>query len=419
MGYKPILLERGQDVENRSKNVEQFWEKGILNENSNVQFGEGGAGTFSDGKLTTLIKNPRCRKVLEEFVNHGAPEEILYSYKPHIGTDILKKVVKNLRLKIIELGGEFRFNCLVSDLIIENQKIKGVIVNNSEDILTEVVVLAVGHSARDTFQMLLNQGVKLKPKAFAIGVRIEHPQNLINEAQYGKFAGHENIGAADYKLVYHATNGRGAYTFCMCPGGVVVNAASEAKGIVTNGMSYFARDGVNANSALLVGVEPSDFKEEHPLAGIEFQRKWERLAFELAGKNYHAPAQLVGDFLLDRPSSGLGDVKPTLKPGITLIELKNCLPDFVVQTLREAIPFFGKKINGFAREDALLTGVETRSSSPVRIERLPDYQSINISGLYPAGEGAGYAGGIVSAAVDGIMAAEAIASRYAPFKAGH
>jgi len=369
MGYRPILLERGQDVEARTKAVEEFWTEGTLNEESNVQFGEGGAGTFSDGKLTTLIKNPRCRKVLEELVKHGAPEEILYSYKPHIGTDILKTVVKNLRQKIIDLGGEVRFNARVSELIIENQEMQGVVINEQEKIETNIVVLAIGHSARDTFQMLYEKGVTLSPKAFSIGVRIEHPQTLINEAQYGKFAGHENLGAADYKLVYHASTGRGAYTFCMCPGGVVVNASSEKNRLVTNGMSYFARDGENANSALLVGVEPSDFKDNHPLAGVDFQRKWEGLAFELAGGNYFAPAQLVGDFLSDRPSTALGAVRPTIKPGISWVELNKCLPTFVVETLKEAIPYFAQKIPGFAREDAVLTGVETRSSSPVRIER--------------------------------------------------
>jgi len=411
-------LERGQDVEARTKAVEAFWNTGTLDEQSNVQFGEGGAGTFSDGKLTTLIKNPRCRKVLEELVNNGAPEEILYSYKPHIGTDILKTVVKNLRQKIIELGGEVRFNFQVSELFIENQEVRGVVINGWEKVEADVVVLAVGHSARDTFQMLYEKGVKLSPKAFAIGLRVEHPQALIDKVQYGKLAAHENLGAADYKLVYHASTGRGAYTFCMCPGGVVVNASSERNRLVTNGMSFFARDGENANSALLVGVEPGDFMENHPLAGVDFQRRWEELAFQIAGENYYAPAQLVGDFLLDRPSTKLGMIKPTIKPGISLVELKKCLPPYVVETLKEAIPYFAQKIPGFAMADAVLTGVETRSSSPVRIERQTDYQSINIKGLYPAGEGAGYAGGIVSAAVDGIMAAEAIISKYAPNGAG-
>ncbi|MDN5322475.1 MAG: uncharacterized protein PWQ67_929 [Clostridia bacterium] len=415
MGYKPVLLERGKDVEARTKDVEEFWKTGTLNEESNVQFGEGGAGTFSDGKLTTLIKNPRCRKVLEELVRHGAPEEILYSYKPHIGTDMLKEVVTNIRRTITKLGGEVRFNSKVTDLIIENQKVKGIIINGKEKLASDTVVMAIGHSARDTFQMLYAKGMQLKPKAFAIGVRIEHPQEQINKVQYGDFAGNENLGAADYKLVYHASTGRGAYTFCMCPGGVVVAASSEKDKIVTNGMSYFARDGENANSALLVGVETKDFENNHPLAGVAFQRKWEGIAFQLAGADYYAPAQLVGDFLQDRPSKKLGSVKPSYKPGIRFVELKKCLPLYVVETLKEALVFFDKKIPGFCRDDAILIGVETRSSSPIRMERNEHYQSINISGLYPAGEGAGYAGGIVSAAVDGIMIAEAIASKYKPF----
>ncbi|KJS82893.1 MAG: hypothetical protein JM58_13885 [Peptococcaceae bacterium BICA1-8] len=418
MGYRPILLERGQDVEARTKAVDEFWEKGILDEESNVQFGEGGAGTFSDGKLTTLIKNSRCRKILEELVSHGAPEEILYSYKPHIGTDILKTVVTNLRKKIIELGGEVRFNSKVTELTIEDQQVRGVIINGQEALSADLVILAVGHSARDTFEMLYNKGVKLSPKAFAIGVRIEHPQAVIDGVQYGQLAGHENLGAADYKLVYHASTGRGCYTFCMCPGGYVVNASSEKNRVVTNGMSYFARDGANANSALLVGIEPSDFEEKHPLAGIEFQRKWERLAFQLAGSNYSAPTQLVGDFLQDVPSTSLNNVKPSFKPGTIFVELKKCLPSIVVETLKEAILYFDKKILGFADKDAVLTGVETRSSSPVRIERDENYQAVDIHGLYPTGEGAGYAGGIVSAAIDGIMAAEAIVSKYAKNGAG-
>lgn len=415
MGYQPRILERGRDVDTRTKDVEEFWQTGKLKEESNVQFGEGGAGTFSDGKLTTLIKNPRCRKILTELVKHGAPAEILYVHKPHVGTDVLKKVVKNIRKRIIDLGGEVRFNCKVTEIIRDDKQIKGVIINNGERIKGNIVVLAVGHSARDTFGMLVEKGVKLCPKAFAIGVRIEHPQDLIDSQQYGVYAGNENLGAADYKLVYHASTGRGVYSFCMCPGGLVVAAASEKGGVVTNGMSYFARNETNANSALLVGVEPNDFPDSHPLAGVEYQRIWERLAFEMGGKNYYAPAQLVGDFLADRPSTQLGAVRPSYKPGIKLGEIKNCLPLFVTETLQEGLIYFDTKIKGFAHSDALLTGVETRSSSPVRIIRDSDLESINTKGFYPCGEGAGYAGGIVSAAVDGIMVAEAIGKKYKPF----
>lgn len=412
MGYKPLLLERGKDVENRTKDVETFWETGKLNTESNVQFGEGGAGSFSDGKLTSLISNLRCRKILETFVDHGGPEEILYSQKPHIGTDILKRVIKNIRERIIELGGEVWFNSKVTDLHIEESRIKGLYVNGDQYLASDVVVLAVGHSARDTFEVLNEKGVKLIPKPFAIGARIEHPQEMINKVQYGQFHENKNLGAADYKLVHHSSKGRTLYTFCMCPGGEVVAAASEENKVVTNGMSYFARDKENANSAILVGVEPADFLSDHPLSGVEFQRKWESLAFELAGKDYSAPAQLVGDFLKNRPSKEIGNVRPSYKPGITLIELKNCLPTYVIETMQEGILHLDQKIKGFAREDAIITGVETRSSSPVRMERKANYESINIEGLYPSGEGAGYAGGIVSAGVDGIMVAEAIVSRF-------
>jgi len=414
MGYRPLLLERGGDVDTRIAAVKKFWETGELDPECNVQFGEGGAGTFSDGKLTTLIRDVRCRKVLEAMIDAGAPEEIIYSYKPHIGTDKLRAVVKNIRRQITELGGEVRFGSKVTDLVIKDGRISGIVVNNNETLDTSVLVLALGHSARDTFEMLLARGVEIIPKAFSIGVRIEHPQELVNQAQYKKFAGHKNLGAADYKLAYHASNGRSAYTFCMCPGGVVVAAASEEGCVVTNGMSEYARDAENANSALLVGVNPGDFPGDHPLAGVEFQRKWEREAFELGGGNYSAPAQLVGDFLADRPSTGLGAVKPSYKRSVRLSELKGCLPDYVVETLREAIPALDKKMRGFARPDAVMTGVETRSSSPIRIIRDENYET-RIKGLYPAGEGAGYAGGIISAAVDGIKAAEAIAKKYAPF----
>jgi len=414
MGYRPLLLERGGDVDSRVTAVKRFWETGELDPECNVQFGEGGAGTFSDGKLTTLIRDSRCRKVLEILVDAGAPEEIVYSAKPHIGTDKLRAVVKNLREQIVELGGEVRFSAKVTDLAVEKGKISGIVINGNEALDADVLVLALGHSARDTFEMLLARGVELTPKAFSIGVRIEHPQELINKAQYKEFAGHKNLAAADYKLAYHAANGRSAYTFCMCPGGVVVAAASEEDCVVTNGMSEYARNAENANSAFLVGVNPGDFPGDHPLAGVEFQRKWEREAFILGGGDYRAPAQLVSDFLADKPSIGLGTVKPSYKRGVRLSELKGCLPDYVVETLREAIPALDKKMRGFARPDAVLTGVETRSSSPVRIIRDENFET-RIKGLYPAGEGAGYAGGIVSAAVDGIKVAEAIAQKYAPF----
>lgn len=413
MGYRPLILERGEDVDARLKKVRRFWGEGSLDEESNVQFGEGGAGTFSDGKLTTLIRDPRCRKVLEEFVEAGAPQEILYLNKPHIGTDLLVRVIKNLRQRIIAHGGEIRFRAKVTDLEIRDGRIAGVVVNGEDVIPCEVVLLGIGHSARDTFAMLHRRGVLLAQKPFSIGVRIEHPQALIDAAQYGDFAGDPRLGAADYKLVYHSPHGRSAYTFCMCPGGYVIAAASEAGGVVTNGMSEYRRDGKNANSALLVGVGPGDYGSDHPLAGVEFQRRWERLAFELAGSNYYAPVQLVGDFLLDRPSSQFGAVSPTYRPGVAFVELKRCLPSYVVETLREAIRSFDSKLTGFAMADAVLTGVETRSSSPVRILRDEGYQA-NVRGLYPIGEGAGYAGGIMSAAVDGIKAAEKVAQKYSP-----
>ncbi|MHB8155980.1 MAG: NAD(P)/FAD-dependent oxidoreductase [Desulfocucumaceae bacterium] len=412
MGYRPLILERGGDVDSRTEAVEQFWKTGALDPQCNVQFGEGGAGTFSDGKLTTLIRDPRCRKVLKELVSAGAPEEILYINKPHVGTDILKSVVRNIRTKIIELGGEVRFYSRVSDIFMENGRIVGVEVNGGEEIETGVAVLAIGHSARDTFRLVYEKGILLVPKAFSLGVRVEHPQELIDAAQYKDFAGNKNLGAADYKLVYHDAGGRSCYTFCMCPGGVVVAAASEPGCVVTNGMSFYARDGQNANSALLVGVTPSDFGS-HPLAGIEYQRLWERKAFQLGGGDYKAPAQLVGDFLNNRPSVSMEAVRPSYPRGVTPCDIGFCLPDYVTEVIRRAIPRFGDKLKGFAYPDAILTGVETRSSSPVKILRNEFYQS-SVSGLYPAGEGAGYAGGIISSAVDGIRVAEAIALKYKP-----
>lgn len=414
-GYKPLILERGKDVDSRTKDIDLFWTGGVFSEESNVQFGEGGAGTFSDGKLTTRIKDSRCDLILEKFVEAGAPEEILYINKPHIGTDILKEVVKNLRNRIIELGGEVRFNAKVTDIIIDNNKCKGVVVNNTESIYSNVVLAALGHSARDTYKMLFDKGVSIAQKAFSIGLRIEHHQSMMNEAQQGKLAGNPALGAADYMLTFRSeTTGRSAYSFCMCPGGAVVAAASEVGMIVTNGMSEYARDMQNANSALVVSVSPEDFGSTHPLAGIEYQRTWERKAFEAGGWNYNAPAQLVGDFLAGVASSKYGKIKASYTPGVKLTDMHLCLPEYVTTTLKEAIKNFDRKIKGFARKDALLTGVETRTSAPIRIVRKENMESENIDNLYPIGEGAGYAGGIISAAVDGIKAAENIIGRYKP-----
>jgi hypothetical protein len=411
MGYNPLVLERGKIVEERSKDVQNFWKSRELNPESNVQFGEGGAGTFSDGKLTTRIKDLRCRKVLAELIEAGAPAEIMYKNKAHVGTDILQGVVKNIREKIIALGGEVLFESKVTEILIEDNQVKGVIVNDNEKIQADIVILAIGHSARDTFEMIYQKGVEIKQKSFSIGVRIEHPQGLIDQTQYGQFAGHPKLGVADYSLSYQCSNGRAAYTFCMCPGGEVVAAASEAGMLVTNGMSEYNRDKANANSALLVGIDSADFGSEHPLAGVEFQRRWEQRAFEVGGRNYTAPAQLVGDFLASRPSDKWGEVKPSYAPEVTMTDLSLCLPEYVVETIKEALPKLGEKLKGFAMDDAVMTGVETRSSSPIRIIRSREYES-NIGGLYPAGEGAGYAGGIMSAAVDGIRVAEAVISKY-------
>ena len=414
-GYNPLLLERGLDVDERTKDIDNFWNNRIFKNNSNVQFGEGGAGTFSDGKLTTRIKDIRCRKVLEELVNFGSPDEILYSHKPHVGTDILKNVVKNIREEIKRLGGDVRFNSQVTDIEVENESIKAVIVNGKERIKSNDVIFAVGHSARDSYEMLYSKGVKIIQKPFAIGARIEHPQELINKSQYKEFYNHPRLGAADYRLIEHTSNGRTAYSFCMCPGGTVIASASNEFEVVTNGMSEHARDKVNANSAFLVNVTPEDFGSEHPLAGIEFQRKYEKLAYELGGKNYNAPMQLVGDFLNNKISSDIGRVEPSYKPGVTCTDLRECLPEFVTSTMKEALVSLDKKLNGFAMYDAVLTGVETRSSAPVRIVRDEvTLQSVSTKNLYPCGEGAGYAGGIVTAAVDGIKCAEKIIEKYSP-----
>lgn len=414
MGFRPIILERGKAVRERTQDTWKFWRQSQLNPESNVQFGEGGAGTFSDGKLYSQIRDPeyRSRKVLTEFVKAGAPEEILYVAKPHIGTFRLVSMVENMRASIEALGGEIRFSQRVTDFDIEHGqsegKLRGLTLANGEYIAANHVVLAIGHSARDTFYTLHERGVFMEAKPFSIGVRIEHPQSLIDEVRYGANAGHPILGAADYKLVHHAKNGRSAYSFCMCPGGTVVAAASEPGRLVTNGMSQYSRNERNANSAIVVGITPADYPG-NPLAGIEFQRQWETLAYQAGGSTYAAPAQRVGDFLAQRPSATLGGVLPSYKPAIHLTDLSLCLPDFVIKTLFEALPAFDKQIRGFAMDDALMTGIETRTSSPVRITRNDQYQSLNTRGLFPAGEGAGYAGGILSAAIDGIKAAEAVA----------
>ncbi|OYY95365.1 MAG: hypothetical protein B7Y41_02360 [Hydrogenophilales bacterium 28-61-23] len=414
MGFKPILLERGKAVRERTKDTWALWRKGELNPESNVQFGEGGAGTFSDGKLYSQIKDPQHhgRKVLEEFVKAGAPEEILYVSKPHIGTFKLVTMVEHMREAITQLGGEIRFQSRVVDLDIVAGQIEGVVLADGERIAADHVVLALGHSARDTFRMLFERGVHIEPKPFSVGFRIEHPQSLIDQCRFGDFAGNPVLGAADYKLVYHAGNGRSAYSFCMCPGGTVVAATSEPGRVVTNGMSQYSRNERNANAAIVVGIEPKDFGsniQTNPLAGMDFQRLWEAAAFVAGGSDYRAPAQKVGDFLAGRPSTGPGTVTPSYTPGVHWTDLSACLPDYVIATIREALPAFDKQIKGFAMDDAVLTGVETRTSSPIRIARGDDCQSLNTRGLYPAGEGAGYAGGILSAAVDGIKVAEAVA----------
>ncbi|MBE9203174.1 NAD(P)/FAD-dependent oxidoreductase [Synechocystis salina LEGE 06099] len=411
MGLKPIILERGKSVRDRSVDTFRFWVKGKLHAESNVQFGEGGAGTFSDGKLYSQVRDPNhySRKVLEEFVQAGADPEILYINRPHIGTYRLVKIVQNLRSTIEDLGGEIHFQSHVNDINIQDNQVQGITLENGDYIAANHVVLAVGHSARDTFQMLFERGVYIEAKPFSLGFRIEHPQSLIDQCRYGSQAGHAHLGSADYKLVHHCQNGRSVYSFCMCPGGKVVAAASEPCRLVTNGMSEYARDEANANSAIVVGINPEEDYPEHPLAGIALQRFWEERAFQLGGANYQAPGQLVGDFLADRPSTKFGSVIPSYKPGVKLVNLGESLPNYAIAALREAIPAFDKKIRGFAMEDAVLTGVETRTSSPIRIKRGDDFQSINTLGLYPAGEGAGYAGGILSAGIDGIKVAEAIA----------
>ena len=410
-GQRPIVLERGLPVEERERSVRRFWEERVLDPQSNVQFGEGGAGTFSDGKLTTGTGDGRIRKVLEELVKAGAPEEILFEAKPHIGTDKLPQVVRTIRQQVLSLGGEMRFSTQAVGFQIKDGHLTGLRLRTPEgEELLECsqAVLAVGHSARDTFQELYRMGLPLEAKAFSVGARIEHPASLIDRAQYGEFAGHPALGAADYKLSCHLENGRGVYTFCMCPGGYVTGAASEEGGVVTNGMSTWARDGENSNAALLVGVTPEDFGASSPLAGVEFQRRIEKAAFQLVGGTYSAPAQRVADLLEGIPTKNLGEVRPTYQPGVVPSDLSGCLPDFVVESMRAALPVLGRRLRGFDWGEALLAAPETRSSSPVRVLRDENCQSPLAQGLYPCGEGAGYAGGIVSAAVDGLRCAEAL-----------
>ncbi len=412
MGFKPIVLERGRDVRRRTKDTWALWRKKTLTAESNVQFGEGGAGLFSDGKLYSQIKDPKFygRKVMHEFVRAGAPDEIMYVSKPHIGTFRLTGVVSTMREEIIALGGEVRFESKVSDLLIDDGQLEGVVLENGETLRSRHVVLALGHSARDTFRMLHRQGVFLEAKPFAVGFRIEHPQSLIDQARLGKYAGHPALGAADYKLVHQASNGRAVYSFCMCPGGTVVAATSEPERVVTNGMSQYSRNERNANAGIVVGINPEQDFPGGPLAGVELQERLESRAYELGGRDYCAPAQLVGDFIRGVPSTEFGEVEPSYKPGVRLGDLAPSLPDYAIEAIREALPVFGKQIRGFDRNDAVLTGIETRTSSPVRITRDPQtLQSLNLRGLFPAGEGAGYAGGILSAGVDGIKVAEAVA----------
>jgi uncharacterized protein len=418
MGFRPIILDRGKVVRQRTKDTWGLWRRSILNPESNVQYGEGGAGTFSDGKLYSQIRDPHHlgRKVLTEFVKAGAPEEILYVAKPHIGTFRLVTMVEHMRATIESLGGEYRFESKVTDFDIETgsdgqRHMRGVQLADGSAIATDHVVLAIGHSARDTFHMLHECGVYVEAKPFSIGFRIEHPQSLIDKARFGPNAGNAILGAADYKLVHHAKNGRSVYSFCMCPGGTVVAAASEPGHLVTNGMSQYSRNERNANAGIVVGITPEVDFPGHPLAGVALQRQWEARAFEAGGGTYHAPGQRVADFLAQRASTAIGAVIPSYKPGVTPTSLDSCLPEFAIAAIREAIPAFDRQIRGFADGDAMLTGVETRTSSPIRIKRNDALESVNTHGLYPAGEGAGYAGGILSAGVDGIRVAEAVAKR--------
>ncbi|MEH6800960.1 MAG: NAD(P)/FAD-dependent oxidoreductase [Halopseudomonas sabulinigri] len=413
MGFKPIVLERGRDVRSRTKDTWALWRNKVLSPESNVQFGEGGAGLFSDGKLYSQIKDPKFygRKVMHEFVRAGAPEEIMFVSKPHIGTFRLTGVVASMREEIRALGGEVRFDSRVEDFLIDDGRIEGVKLTNGEELRSRYVVLALGHSARDTFRKLYERGVYVEAKPFAVGFRVEHPQSLIDKARLGKYAGHPELGAADYKLVHHAKNGRAVYSFCMCPGGMVVAATSEPGRVVTNGMSQYSRNERNANAGIVVGIHPAQDFPGSPLAGVELQEQLESRAYELGGSDYCAPGQLVGDFIRGKASSSLGAVQPSYQPGVLLGDLAQALPAYAIDAIREALPAFGKQIRGFDRHDAVLTGIETRTSSPVRIKRDNlSLQSLNTRGLYPAGEGAGYAGGILSAGVDGIKVAEALAT---------
>ncbi len=418
MGFRPIILDRGKVVRQRTKDTWGLWRRAELNPDSNVQFGEGGAGTFSDGKLYCRVKDPRFlgRKVLEEFVRAGAPDDILWQAHPHIGTFRLVTMVEHMRATIEALGGEYRWQTRVDDLALDrradgSQVLRGLHLHDGGFLEADHVVLAIGHSARPTFEMLHRRGVYLEAKPFSIGVRIEHPQSWVDRARYGNCAGHPDLGAAAYSLTHHAANGRTVYSFCMCPGGRVVAATSEEGRVVTNGMSQYSRAEFNANSGLVVGIDPARDYPEGPLAGIALQRHWESLAYRAGGSNYHAPGQRVGDFLAARASTALGEVTPSYKPGVTMTDLAQCLPDFAVDAIREALPVFGRRIANYDHPDAVMTGVETRTSSPVRITRGDDFQSIGTTGLFPAGEGAGYAGGILSAAIDGIKVAEAVAAR--------
>ncbi|CAN7608300.1 NAD(P)/FAD-dependent oxidoreductase [Rhizobacter sp. LjRoot28] len=424
MGLRPLVLERGKEVRERTKDTWGLWRRGELHPESNVQFGEGGAGTFSDGKLWSQISDPRhlTRKVLTEFVKAGAPEEILFVSKPHIGTFRLVSMIEKMRADILALGGEIRFEQRVTDVLIEGGQVRGLTLASGEQLRADHVVLALGHSARDTFTMLHERGVFMEPKPFSVGFRIEHPQGVIDRARFGPSAGNPILGAADYKLVHHARNGRSVYSFCMCPGGTVVAATSEAERVVTNGMSQYSRNERNANAGIVVGIAPEDYRQDgrregpvSPLDGMAFQRVLESRAFELGGGGYRAPGQLVGDFIKGRPSKALGDVEPSYKPGVEMTDLgqrgRSSLPEYAILAIREALPAFERQIRGFSMHDAVLTGVETRTSSPLRITRGRDRQSLNVRGLYPAGEGAGYAGGIMSAGVDGIEVAEALAAQ--------
>lgn len=414
-GYKPIIFERGADVDKRTDIVNTYFSGGDFSKNTNIQFGEGGAGTFSDGKLTTRINDPLSGTVLRDFVRFGADSSILINAKPHIGTDILKIVVKNMRNEIIRLGGEVRFNSCVTDFIIKNDKLCGIMLDGGEKIETDILVLAIGHSARDTYKKLFDLGVNMEQKAFSVGARIEHLQSFIDEAMYGSYAGHPALGSADYSLSYRDGD-VGCYSFCMCPGGTVVSANSEENSVVTNGMSVFARDGINANSAICVSVNSNDFKSTHPLAGVEFQRELEKRAFLFGGNNYSAPIQRVSDFLENKLSTSFGKVKPTYPLGTKFCNLNEFFPDNISKMLSDGLRFFDRKIKGFAKNDAIITAPETRTSAPLRIIRNEQGESTNVSGLYPSGEGAGYAGGIMSAAVDGIKTAEKIMSRFSPFE---